>query len=407
MTEIIDQAETVIIGAGIVGSSIAYHLSEMGYFDALVVDAGSLDEPPGSTGHAPGLLGRLSPNKTLTAMADYTADLLGAVPQNNPALTRVGSVEVARDQGMLSILEHKLECAKEYGIEAEMITVKQLKELVPYMDTGSLIGGLWVPGDGALNARRALKTLQNVSETKGIRFRQNLKVIGFRKLRDGKTGIETSQGLIACDKVVVAVGIWGRELLESINVKLPLFPVQHPYVYTEPMEILSDSDHEAKRPLVRDLDHVLYLREHNNRFGYGWYNHRAATVDVGSLSKADIEFPEKGFLDAINYDLFPFLKEVPLSKRLNGIFSMTPDGAPLMGRVHENLNVWVAEAVWVTHSGGVGKSMAEMLLQGESSFDVSEFGPGRFNEKDYKSCRDESLRLYNDIYSWAKPGSEQ
>jgi len=397
------RVETVIIGAGIAGCSIAYHLAEQGYTDVLVLDRGRVSDPLGSTGHAPGLLGRNSSSKTMAALADCTARLFARLPADQPALTQVGSVEVARDQVQMRLLAYKAERAAENGLRARLVSPKELGELVPYMDTSSLVGGLLLPDDGVLDARRALWAMRDEAVSKGVSFLEETPVTGFKTEGNQVTGVQTPGGVIACDRVVVAVGIWGAALLGTLGIELPLFPVQHPYVYTVPLEMLAGAIREASHPMVRDLDHVFYLREHGDRLGYGWYNHQPLTAPVEDLPRADMAFPEQGFLDQVRYDLFPFLKDTPLSHRLNGIFSMTPDGGPLLGEVVGRPGLWLAEAVWVTHSGGVGKAVAELLLGQVPSFDVTGFRPERFANLSLDAQRQASLALYNDIYQWPAP----
>jgi dimethylglycine oxidase len=393
----IASAETVIVGAGIVGCSIAYHLAEMGYTDVLVLDRGKMSSPLGSTGHAPGLLGRNSASSLMAALADYTSELFARMPQPNPALIRSGSIEVVRDEKRLEQLRYKIKAAAANGIEARLVSPEEIGKLVPYIDTKPIIGGIFVPGDGVLDARRALSALFEEAARRGIEFREETTVIGFQTAGDRITGVITEGGIINCSRVVVAVGIWGSELLEPLGIDLPLFAVQHPYVLTEPLGRLAGASQGA-RPFVRDLDNLFYLREHGDRLGFGWYNHQPLTIDPKTISKADTAFPEYGFLDTVSYELFPFLENTPLSSKLNGIFSMTADGGPLLGKIRPGL--WIAEAVWVTHAGGVGKAMAELLLNRPPSFDVAAFLPDRFASISSEDARLASLDLYNNIYAW-------
>ncbi|MFC6665895.1 NAD(P)/FAD-dependent oxidoreductase [Deinococcus radiopugnans] len=305
------RAETVIIGGGIAGCSIAYHLAGRGYTDVLVLDRGKISAPLGSTGHAPGLLGRNSSSPTMSALASATARLFARIPQDQPALRPVGSVEVARDRTRMGLLAHKVERATDHGLAARLVSPQELGELVPYMDTSKLVGGIHLPDDGVLDARRALWAMRDEAAARGVSFLEETPVLAFETEGDRVIGVRTEQGVISCARVVVAVGIWGAALMQTLGLDLPLFPVQHPYVYTVPLEMLAGATQEASHPMVRDLDHVFYLREHGDRLGYGWYNHRPLTVDATHLTRADVAFPEQGFLDQVKYDLFPFLKDTP------------------------------------------------------------------------------------------------
>lgn len=400
----IQDAQTIVVGGGIAGCSVAYHLAQLGHTDVLVIDRGTFTDPLGSTGHAPGLLGRNSGNPTMAEFADYTADLFSKMPAEKPALTRVGSVEVARNEDELALLRQKARTAATYSMSARLITPDELKELIPYLDTANVIGAIHVPDDGALDARRALLALRDEAADAGVRFIENMTVTGFEADRGRVSGIHTDQGVVRAENVVVAVGIWGQHLLSKLGINLALTPVQHPYVYTVPLDFLSGTGREASRPLVRDLQNVFYLREHGDRLGFGWYGHEPAMADVAAITRADITFPEDGFRAGsqvdVGYDLFPFLRSTPVAKTLNGIFSMTPDGGPLIGEVEGWAGLWVAEAVWITHSGGVGRALAELILDQPATIDVSAFRPDRFDGMAEAERVNKSLSLYNDIYSW-------
>lgn len=286
--------ETIIVGAGIVGCSVAYHLAKIGYKDVLVLDRGRLSDPLGSTGHAPGLLGRLSSSSAMTAFANYTANLFIELPNDNPAFTQVGGLEVTRHEGRVEDLRQKVRVAAAHGIDARLVSPDELGELIPYMNTAPLAGGVFMPGDGAIDALRALRVLHDEASSLGVVFREETIVTGFERAGNQITGVRTNDGLISCRSVVVCVGIWARRLMESLGIYFPLIAVQHPYVRTASLNILEGQTRKATRPLVRDVDHSLYMREHGDQLGFGWYNHKPMTVNPETLEKAEIAFPERG-----------------------------------------------------------------------------------------------------------------
>ena len=194
-------------------------------------------------------------------------------------------------------------------------------------------------------------------------------------------------------------GIWAVAL-ETLGIYFPLVAVQHPYVFTEPQPLLSAIAGKAARPLVRDVDNSLYLREHGDRLGFGWYNHPVLTADPSVMTRADLPFPDRGFSEYVDWELFPFLENASFSRRLNGLFSMTPDGDPMVGQIAGWDGLWVAEAVYVTHAGGVGKMVADQLLGRASAFDDAKLQLGRFHERDREAERRRSLALYNQYYDW-------
>ncbi|MDQ8757445.1 FAD-binding oxidoreductase [Sphingosinicella sp. LHD-64] len=390
-------ADTIIVGAGIVGCSIAYHLAELGHTDVLVVDRGSVANPLGSTGHAPGLLGRNSGTPAMAALAMYSAELYARVLSDPPAFQRTGSVEVTRSADTLRLLARKREVALAGGIDAELVSPERLTKLVPYLDSDGLAGGLFIPDDGVLDVRRLLQALHEAAQDHGLAFREGVQVIDFARDGDRITGVITDQGTIFASRVIVAVGIWGRELAGKAGLDLALYPVQHPYLQTKPLPRVVTGE---MRPFVRDLDNLFYLREHGDRLGYGWYNHSPLAAEVDTTIKADLAYEDRKFDAALSYDLFPILEQTGSCRKLNGIFSMTPDGAPLLGQVDGAKGLWVAEAVWVTHAGAVGKAMAECILDRSPSFDITQFHLDRFASMDEQSRRHASMSLYNDIYAW-------
>lgn len=393
-------AETIIVGGGIVGCSIAYHLARLGHRDVLVVERGEFEGPPGSTGHAPGLLGRNSASPVMSALASYTADLLASVPRDRPAVTRVGSLEVTRDSRMLAQLERKARVAARNRIHARMVSPDELAELVPYLNVRPLAGGLFVPQDCVVDVMRGVDALRLEAQKVGVRFLANTEVVGLLTSGDRVAGVRTTAGTVSAQRVVIAMGLWGAEFVREFGVELPLFPVQHPYITTEPLSFLAGVSAEASRPLVRDVDRMFYLREHGDRLGYGWYNHSPLESEVNHLRRADLEYAAGVFDSAVDLELFPSLREARVASRLNGVFSMTPDGGPLLGPVAGRQGLWIAEAVWITHAGGVGLAVAEALLGREPSLDISGFGLNRFRGKSVEECRRASLHSYNHIYTW-------
>jgi len=396
----IDSAETVIVGAGIVGCSIAYHLAQRGYDDAIVIDRGTLATPLGSTGHAPGLLAQISPSPVMTELARYSAELYAKVPTNNPAYRAVGSIEVTRDPANLRRFRDKIQRGQATGIRAEALSSDEIKRRVPFMNVDNLAGGVLVPSDGVLDANRALKGLAEHAQAAGISFQENTVVSNIEN-RNGKVvAVVTDKGRIECRRVVVAVGIWGAELMKCLALEIPLFPVQHPYVYTAALKELADAMPEMNYPLIRDIDNVTYFRQHGTGMGYGWYNHTPMSANMVGLGGADIPYRKTDFEETLELGLFPFLRNARVKRRLNGIFSMTPDGGPLLGEIGSISGVWLAQAVWVTHAGGVGKLMSELLLGHEASVDVTNLDANRFHGVESQMLKERALCLYNNIYDW-------
>lgn len=393
-----NRAEILILGGGIVGCSVAYHLALAGCRDVVVIDSGRIAEPPGSSGHAPGLMGQLSSSTALSAAAQYSVELYSRVPQERPAFLRVGSLEVARNSARLAEYERKAAQAAKAGLTAEVISTERIRQLVPFMDVGELLGGLFIPGDGVVSAARAHCGLMNLAKASGVRFVDGVTAQGLHIESGRLRAIETTQGRIDCDRLVVAAGIWGGRFLQSAGLHAPVIPVQHPYVKTGALALLGEDAAEAEYPMVRDLDHLVYYRQHGNCLGYGWYSHTPASFDVSQSAVAELPFASELFGHAPNLALFPFLKDASTPYRINGLFSMTPDGLPLIGELEEVAGLWLAEAVWFTHAGGVGKLVAELMLERTASFDWRDFDARRFAKADPAACKSQALDLYRRIY---------
>lgn len=395
----IDDAEVVILGGGIVGCSIAYHLAREGCTDVMIIDRGSVYTPLGSSGHAPGLIGQLSPSEAMTAAAKYSVELYSKVPEGNPAFSRVGSIEVARDPERLDEYRRKVVRAGELDLRAEILSPGQLRELVPFMDTSGLTGGLFVHGDGVVAAHRAHHGVYELARSLGVRFIEGdvhtLRIAGGRI-----QGLETSQGVIRCQRLVMAAGIWGREAMRMAGVYVPVIPMQHPYVRTAPLPVLPADAPEAQIPLVRDIDNLVYYRQHGNRMGFGWYLHSPTVANVSEDRTAERPFDVELFGQAPNLSLFPFLNNTKIDHRMNGLFSMTPDGLPLIGTLDHIEDLWLAEAIWFTHAGGLGRAVAELMGGKLQPLDVSAFDVRRFEGANIHDCESAALNLYNRIYDW-------
>jgi len=339
----------------------------------------------------------------MTRLAQLSAELYRALPPENPAFLQVGSIEVARNEVTMRRFQDKVLRGAEASIEVHLLDTPELKALMPLMNVDGLIGGISVPSDGVLEPRRALMGLAQGISRAGVQVQSGTTVTSIEREHGKVVAVVTDKGRIPCDRVIVAVGIWGAAFLEKLDIELPLFPVQHPYQYTEPVAQWRDETREATHPFVRDLDNVTYYRQHGSRMGYGWYSHDPLGADMAALKQAELPYDDKLFKASLGLDLFPFLNDVPISRSINGIFSMTPDGLPLLGPVEAVDGLWLAEAVWVTHAGGIGSVAAEWLLEGHASaVDTQPFDPRRFGQSSFAQLKAQSFALYNDIYQWTE-----
>jgi glycine cleavage system T protein len=381
-----EHADVVIIGAGIVGCSAAYHLAKLGRHDIVVLDQGPLFATGGSSSHAPGLMFQLNASRTVTQLARYSAswyaDLL---PPDDPACFRVGSFEVATTLERWQELKRKLGHAMSWGLEAHLISPREAAEHVPMLCADRLYGALYVPSDGAANAVRVAEAAARAAE--GAAFYGETQVTGIEVANGRVRAVVTDKGRIATETVLLCAGIWGPAIGRMAGVPIPLIPVQHQYARTAPLPALAGETIEIRQPFVRHQDRRMYFRQHGDCWGIGSYLHEPLLVDVTDIPRhADqrmpsvLPFTESDFGPAWEaaVDLFPCLRDATLTSTINGMFSFTPDGQSLLGPSLDVQGFWVAEAVWVTHAGGVGRVMAEWMVEGVPSVDLREGDYNRF-----------------------------
>jgi glycine cleavage system aminomethyltransferase T/glycine/D-amino acid oxidase-like deaminating enzyme len=384
----------VIIGAGVVGSALADELTERGWTDVTVVDQGPLFATGGSSSHAPGLVFQTNTSKTMTEFAAYTVRKLSALTLDGEwCFQQVGGIEVATTEERWADLKRKHGLATAWGVEGTLLSPEECAALHPMLDASKIFGGLHVPTDGLAKAPRAVEAQARRAMERGARFLGGHEVVGIGQENGRVTGVETDQGFIEADIVVCAAGFWGPKIGRMVGLTIPLLPLAHQYAKTGQVASLvgvNDAVLEASKPILRHQDHDLYYREHGDRIGIGYYGHRPMPVSVDEiLSPAEapvmpsvLPFTEEDFAQAWQETvvLLPELAETKVEEGFNGIFSFTPDGGPIMGEHRELSGFWVAEAVWVTHSAGVARAMAEWLVEGQPRTDVHECDLHRFEE---------------------------
>jgi len=385
-------ARVVIIGAGIVGCSLADELTERGWSDVTVVEQGPLFAAGGSSSHAPGLVFQTNSSKTMTEFAHYTVDkFCGLDLDGQRCFNQVGGLEVATTPGRLADLQRKHGWATAWGVPARLVDTAECLALHPLLDPAVILGGLHVATDGLASALRSGEAQARRAIARGARFLPHHTVLDVANASGRVTGVVTSQGLVAADVVVSACGFWGPRVGRLVGLTVPLLPMAHQYARTGQVPgLLEDGATDARLPIVRHQDADLYYREHGDRLGIGYYGHRPMPVDVEALPGWDdatempsmLPFTEEDFAPAWedSVQLLPALAETKVEEGFNGVFSFTPDGMALMGEHRELAGLWVAEAVWVTHSAGVAKAMAEWIIEGQPRTDVHECDLYRFED---------------------------
>ncbi|MFE3652568.1 FAD-dependent oxidoreductase [Streptomyces sp. NPDC059152] len=387
-------ARVVVIGAGIVGCSLADELTARGWRRVTVLDQGPLPAPGGSTSHAPGLVFQTGPSKTMTEFAAYTVRKFGSLDVDGlPCFNPVGGLEVATTEARWADLHRKAGLAASWGVRGELVDPQQCKKLWPMLDERMLHGGFHTPDDGLARALLACRAQRARAERRGARFLARHTVTGIERAAGRVTGVVTDRGVFPADHVVSAAGFWGPVIGALAGVDVPLLPLAHQYATTAPLPELdgaNDPRTEAGRPILRFQDRDLYFREHTDRIGIGSYAHRPMPVDPFTVPAFDdapvmpssLPFTEEDFAPSWqdSVELLPALGASRVADGFNGVFSFTPDGMPLLGETRALRGFWLAEAVWVTHSAGVAKAVAEWMTDGRPATDVHECDLTRFED---------------------------
>ena len=414
-TTIPNHARAVIIGAGIVGCSVAYHLTKLGWRDIVVVEQGPLFETGGSTSHAPGLVFQINPSKTMTDFAKYTVDLWTRLElDGEPCAKTVGSMEVAWTPERLADLKRKAGYGMSWGVDAHLISPDEARDRIPML-SDRILGAIYVPSDIHTKATRPAEAMAREAERNGATFYGGVKVTGFG-IADGRiTAVHTTHGDIKTDLVVAATGIWAPKVGGMAGVPIPLSPMQHLYAVTTPLPELAGETEEIAQPLLRHQDKSVYFRQVGQSYGIGSYRHEPLLMDADDIPDhesssdppAEMPFTPSHFETAMSAagDLLPGLRGVGLTRKFNGVFSFTTDGFPVLGESPQVQGFWSAQAVWITHAGGVGKAVAEWIVNGEPTTDLRESDIRRFHphalSRPYVRAR--AAQQYREVYDIIHP----
>lgn len=410
----------VIIGAGIVGANLADELTARGWDRVTVVDQGPLPLTGGSTSHAPGLVFQTNGSRTMTQFASYTVEkFLGLDVDGAWCFNQVGGLELATTPERLAELHRRQGWATSWGVQAEVIGPEECGALHPLVDRDRILGGLHIPSDGLAKASRAVVALARRAEARGAVFQGDTRVTGIEQAGGRVTGVRTADGVIPADVVVSCAGFWGPAIGAMVGMRVPLLPLAHQFVWTgQVAELVGRNDEltEAGLPILRHQDRDLYYRERGDRLGIGSYAHRPMPVELSDLPEGDVSdsampsmlpFTEEDFAEAWEHsrELLPSLRGTKVDSGFNGIFSFTPDGGPLIGESPDVAGFWIAEAVWVTHSAGVARSVAQLLVEGRSELDLHGCDVARFEEVQTTDAyvRETSQQNFVEVYDILHP----
>ncbi len=409
---------TVIIGAGIVGNSLAYHLTRLGETDVTLIDKGPLPNPGGSTGHASNFIFPVDHSKemtllTLESMRQYKD--LGVFIES-------GGIEIARNEERMQELARRTASAKSWGIEpTQMLTPEQVKELVPYINESLILGGFYTPGAGVVDSLRAATIMRERAQENGLTVSANNEVLGIDVERGRVTRIRTAKGDIEAERIVVACGAWSPRIAKMAGASIPLTPMVHQMIDIGPAPRFADAKGMIEYPIVRDMDTNMYERQEGTGLEIGSYAHRPITLDAdeipsieeSALTPTELPFTQEDFDPQmeIALELMPEIvgdESVGVKYAINGVLSVTYDGMPLLGETPETKGLWSAAAIWIKEGPGAGKTLAELMVHGESEIDVYESNVARAYscQRTKKHIVARASEGFNKMYGIVHPGEQ-
>jgi glycine cleavage system aminomethyltransferase T/glycine/D-amino acid oxidase-like deaminating enzyme len=385
-----DAKRAVIIGAGIVGNSLAYHLARLGWRDLVLVDKGPMPNPGGSTGHASNFIFPVDYSKMMTELtADSTAQYkeLGVFIES-------GGIEVARTEARSQELRRRMAAAKAWGIPCEMLSPEGVAKLVPYLDASVIIEGLYFPTVGVVDSLRAGTLMRERAQEMGaLEVRANTEILGIDLTDDNARvrTVRTSSGDIDTDVIAVCCGVWSPKIAQMAGASIPLTPIVHQMISVGPIPLFADTVGEIVYPIVRDMDTNMYERQHGGDMEVGSYAHRPIivnpeeipSIEESALSPTELPFTQDDFdpqlQDAL--ELMPELlgdERVGVRYAINGLISMTPDGHPLLGETPEVKGLWSVAASWIKEGPGIARAVAEWMNGDAPEIDLHEADVARF-----------------------------
>ncbi|MDO8477139.1 MAG: FAD-dependent oxidoreductase [Candidatus Rokubacteria bacterium] len=380
---IASHARAVIVGGGIIGTSVAYHLTKLGWKDVVLLEQGSLSG--GTTWHAAGLVGQLRASSNLTRLIRYSADLYERLEAETGQATgwkRCGSLSVARTCERMTQLERNAALARSYGIDAEVISASLAGERYPLMRTDDLVGAVWIPGDGKANPADITQALARGARAGGAAIHEGVRVTGVRLERGAVAGVETSQGPIATEILVNCAGMWARELGRLSGVTVPLHACEHMYIVTNPIDGVTPD-----LPVMRDADGHIYFKEEVAGLLMGGFDPWAKPWGMDGIPEGFSfgTLPEDwGKFELLMRNAIqrvPVLESAQVRLLMNGPESFTPDNYFILGEAPEVRRYYVGAGFCsggIAAAGGAGRALAEWIVEDRPSMDLWQADIRRF-----------------------------
>lgn len=380
-------AQVVVIGGGVVGCSVLYHLTKLGWSDVLLIERSELTS--GSTWHAAGGFHTLNADTNMAALQGYTIQLYRDLEEESGqscSLHHVGGLTLAATPDRMDFLKAERAKHRYMGLNTEIVGPEEIRKLSPITNTDGVIGALYDPLDGHLDPSGTTHAYARAARNAGAEIMLRTPVLETNQRSDGGWDVVTEKGTIVAEHLVNAAGLWAREVGMMAGVYLPLHPMEHQYLITEETPEVYDRGEEL--PHVMDPEGESYLRQEGRGLVIGFYEQACDPWAVGG-TPSDFGhelLPDKlervGDALEIACRRYPVLERAGIKNIVNGPFTFAPDGNPLVGPVPGLQNYWSACAVMAGFSqgGGVGLSLAEWMIEGEPSRDVFAMDVARFGD---------------------------
>ena len=383
------QARVVVIGGGVVGVGTLYHLAKKGWSDVVLIERRELTS--GSTWHAAGLLPLFNMSYSVGQIHKYSVKLYGeleAETGQHAGFSKVSNIRLARTPDRWDEFMYYAGIAETIGVKVNMLTPKQLKDIWPLCETDGIIGAIQHPDDGYIQPADLTQAMAKGARSRGAEIYRNTTVTGIEQKLNGEWLVKTDQGDITAEHVVSASGNFARKTGAMVGLDIPVIPVEHQYIVTEPHPLIKERQAKGlpEMGVLREADSSWYMREENGGLLLGPYEHGAPCCYVdGPSDQSEYELFQED-LDRLAPHIeaaiarVPAFGEVGIKKVYNGAIAYTPDGSPIIGPAWDKRNFWLNEghSFGVTAAGGAGWQLAEWIVEGEPSIDMMGVDPRRF-----------------------------
>jgi dimethylglycine dehydrogenase len=412
------QARVVVIGGGVVGVSTLYHLAKKGLSDVVLIERKELTS--GSTWHAAGLLPLFNMSYSVGQIHKYSVRLYKTLEEEtgqHVGFKQVSNIRLARTRDRWDEFMYYAGVAKTIGVTVNVLTPEQVKEIWPLCETDGLLGAIQHPDDGYIQPADLTQALARGARARGAEIYRHTAVIAIERA-NGEWLVKTDKGDIACEHVVSATGNFARKTGAMVGLEVPVIPVEHQYIVTEPHPAVLDRHRKGlpEMGVLRESDSSWYLREENGGFILGPYEIGAPCCYVdGPDDQSEYELFQED-LDRLGPHIeaaiarVPAFGEVGIKKVYNGAIAYTPDGSPIIGPAWELPNFWLNEghSFGVTAAGGAGWQLAEWIVEGEPSIDMMGVDPRRFGPYATRGyLRTKNEEAYANVFTVHYPDEER